>query len=221
MIKLTTSARFIGELLDDLNLSSGDYIDRLYAWIEYGLGMMNLAKYYTLKSTPVDIINHRGILPCDAQFIHSLWTMDLGASDIRGLRYVQVSTSHLAGKQLKGYPISNNKISIDGYYIHSDAPKGKVIIVYRAIPRDDNGYPMIPDNPFVFEALNFYIIYRLALRGIEHPIIKFKDALQLWNDAYPRASNDVNWMTPSEYEEFTMFWNSPYMGNMVKQHYIS
>lgn len=221
MVKLTTSARFIGELLDDLNLSSGEHIDRFYAWIEYGLGMMGLSKYYSLRSQIVPIENHRGILPCDAHFIHSLWTMQPGMSDQSGLQYINVSTSHLAGRQFKGYPISNNKVSIDGYHIHSDARKGKVLLVYRGIPRDDEGYPLIPDNPFVFEALNYYIIYRLALRGIEHPIIKFNDALTLWKDAYPRAANDVNWMTPSEYEEFTVFWNSPYMGNMVQQHYIS
>ena len=80
---------------------------------------------------------------------------------------------------------------------------------------------MIPDNPFVFEALMFYIIYRLALKGIEHPIIKFDVAQQQWERLYPRAANDVNWMTPSEYTEFTSFWNSPYMGNMVNNLYIN
>lgn len=221
MIQLVTSKRFIGELLEDLNISSSDYVHRFYSWIEYGIGMMDLAKFYTHRAKVVEIKNHKGMLPCDTKFFHSMWVEGTKPCGNYGLSYIQLSTSPLVGKDFKGYPIANNKISIEGRFINSDKEKQKVLVVYRGVPKDEEGYPMIPDNPFVFEALNFYIIYRLGMKGVEHPLIKWSDAYQLWLQAYPRASNDVNWMTPAEYEEFTTFWNSPYMGNMVSQLYIS
>lgn len=224
MIKLSSSKRFIAEVIEDLNLSSMDYIDRVYSWIENALGVMDMAKYYCLKSEVVKIDNHRGLLPCDYRFLHSVWVTNGSERPTNaslGLAYVPVSSSPLVGRNYEGYPISNKKISIDGYHIHSDAPKAKVLVVYRAIPRDSEGYPMIPENAFVKEALMFYIIYRLALKGIQHPIIKVGDAIQRWETLYPRAANDVDWMTQSEYEEFTQMWNSPLLGNLVQDLYIS
>lgn len=223
MLKLITSARFIGETIEDLDLNTSDYVDRFYSWIEYGLGMMGLAKYYTFQSAVIEIENHRGNLPCDAKFVHSVWTQ--GAkntkSDKGTMEYVSTSNSPLVGRDFKDYPVSNRRISIDGSYIHSDVPKATVLLIYRGIPRDCDGYPMIPDNPFVFEALMYYIIYRLALKGVAHPTVSFESALQLWERMYPRAANDVNWMTPQEYEEFTSYWNSPYIGNIIENLYVS
>lgn len=220
MIKLSSSKKFIAEVIEDLNLSSNDYIDRMYAWIEQGLGIMDMAKFYSMKTEIIDIVNYRGNLPCDYKFVHSVWAIT-GNTDNNGLAYIPVSTSPLVGFNYKGYPVSNTKISIDGYYIHSDVIKGKVLLVYRAVPKDCDGYPMIPDNPFVKEALMFFIIYRLALKGIEHPIVKISDAMTQWNVLYPRASNDVDWMSQPEYEEFTQMWNSPLLGNLVQNLYIS
>ena len=130
MIKLITSARFIGEIIEDLDLSGADYIHRFYSWIEYALGQMNLSKYYSLKSKIIEINNHRGLLPCDTKYIHSVWAQGTKACGDYGLSYVNTSSSHLVGFDHKGYPISNDKISIDGYHIHSDKSNTKVLLVY-------------------------------------------------------------------------------------------
>lgn len=224
MIKLISSKRFIAETIEDLNLSSPDYLDRIYSWIEYGLGIMDMSKYYSLKSKWIEIKQHRGQLPCSYKYLHSFWDYNnscRSSNNPYGLNYVPTSNSPLVGKDYIGYPVANRKISVDGEYIYSDVEKGKLLLIYRDIPKDEEGFPLVPDNPFVFEALLYFIIYRLALKGIEHPIIKYGDAFQQWERLYPRAANDVNWMALSEYEEFTQFWNSPYLGNMVKDLYIS
>ena len=223
MINLITSKRFIGETIEDLDLNVTDYIDRFYSWIEYGLGIMGLAKYYTIQSAVVEIRNNRGNLPCDAKFIHSVWTqLNKGyTTDTSSMGYIPISNSPLVGKDFKDYPQSNTKISLENRTIHSDVKNANILVVYRGIPRDCDGYPMIPDNPFVFEALMYYIIYRLALKGVAHPIINFSTANQMWERMYPRAANDVNWMTIPEYEEFTDFWNSPLIGNIVERLYTT
>lgn len=224
MIKFVSAKKVIAEIVEDLNLSSVDYIDRMYAWIERALGMMDMSKYYTLKAEFVDIDNYKGVLPCDVKFIHSLWetSNSYSVNNLRdNLSYIPVSTSPLVGFNHKGYPISTKKVSVDGYFIYSDIIKSKVLLIYRGIPKDCDGFPLVPDNPYVEEALMFYIIYRLALKGIEHPVVKIGDAMAQWNQLYPRASNDVNWFTQPEYEEFTQMWNSPLLGNMVQDLYIS
>lgn len=223
MITFISSKRFIAEVLEDISLNSPDYMDRIYAWIEYGLGQMGMSKYYKFKSEVIEIDNHRGILPCDIKFIHSFWAKGSGGCGCgtSGLTNIFISDNPMVGKDLQGYPRSNARINIDGYHVHSDIRKDKFLLLYKGVPKDKEGYPEVPDNPFVFEALTFYIIYRLALKGIEHPIIKMGDALQRWEKLYPRASNDVDWMDSSEMADFTAYWNSPYLGNIVEHLYIS
>ena len=107
------------------------------------------------------------------------------------------------------------------YFINTDIENGNILLVYRAIPKDEEGYPMIPDNAFLTEALNYYIIHRLALKGIEHPLIKFNVAYQMWERLYPRAGNDIEWLSLPELEEFERMWTNPLLGNIRNNLYIN
>ena len=216
-MKLISSKRFIAESIEDLPMDLSAYIHRFYSWIEYALGQMGLVKYYSLTHRVIDIENHRGELPCNFHFIHSAW---IRGNCNGGLSYLNLTGSPFIG-ELNSYTKSGNKGRIEDNYIYTDIDKGKILLVYRQIPKDDEGYPLIPDNPFLNEALMYYIIYRLALKGVEHPIIKFKDALNMWNTMYPRASNDIEWFTLPELEEFERSWTSILKGNLANNLYIN
>ena len=50
---------------------------------------------------------------------------------------------------------------LDSGYIYTNFESGYVQVAYRGFPIDASGYPMIPDDPKVKEALKCHIIYKL------------------------------------------------------------
>lgn len=219
-MRLVSSKRIIAETIEDFPMDLSNYVDSFYRWIEYAIGQIGLVKYYTLTSTVIDIENHRGKLPCCLHFIHSAW-IRCSCNCNGGLGYLNLTGSPFVGHEINNYTKVGNKGSLDGNYINTDIKEGKILLVYRKMPKDDDGYPLVPDNAFLFEALTFYLIYRLAIKGIEHPIIKFGDALRRWEELYPRAGNDIEWFTLPELEEFRRMWTSSLKANTTENLYIN
>lgn len=219
-MKLISSKKFIGQTLENSPIDISDFIRSIYDWIECALGQIGLVKYYPLTHKVIDIKSHKGELPCDYNFVHSAWIRN-NCGCTGGWSYLNLTGSPFIGNCLDLYTKAGNKGSLEGNYIHTDIDNGKILLVYRAVPQDDEGYPMIPDNAFLTEALNYYIIHRLALKGIEHPIIKFNVAYEMWERLYPRAGNDIEWFSLPELEEFTRMWNNPLIGNITDNLYIN
>lgn len=216
-MKLISSKRFIGEAISDLSIDVTEYIDRIYAWIDSALGQIGLVSFYPLTRQVIEIANHKGKLPCNFQFVHSLW----GVSGCNGgLGYINLSGSPFIG-DVDGYTSIGNRGSIEGNFVHTDLKEGKLLLVYRAVPKDDQGFPMIPDNAFLNEALLYYIIYRLGFSGIQHPIIKMGDAYDMWEKLYPRAGNDIEWFDLSQMEEFKRMWTNNLAENGTDNLYIN
>ena len=219
-MKLVSAKKFIGQTLENSPIDLTNYIRSFYDWIECALGQIGLVKYYTLTRKIIKIENHRGLLPCDNNFIHSAWIRSTCGCK-GGMVYLNITNSPFIGSCLDNYTRAGNKAAIEGNYINTDIENGNILLVYRAIPKDEEGYPMIPDNAFLTEALNYYIIHRLALKGIEHPLIKFNVAYQMWERLYPRAGNDIEWLSLPELEEFERMWTNPLLGNIRDNLYIN
>lgn len=216
-MKLITSKRFIGELIEDINVSPSDYLHRLYGWIDNGLELMGLTNYYPLTADIASIENKESPLPCDLKYLHSLWVQGESPCGRYGLFNVPLNTDVLNSVDIKDASITRQNISVVGNYIKSPVDNIKVLVIYRAVPKDEEGFPLVPDNAFVSEALRYYIIYRLGLKGIEHPVIRWDNAYQQWERLYPRAANDVNWFTSYELEDFNTYWQSNTVQHLLKQ----
>jgi hypothetical protein len=80
---------------------------------------------------------------------------------------------------------------------------------------------MIPKSAKLDEALTYYLIQRLALKGYQHPIIKFEDARNIWLNSYVGAASDVEWFTLPELEEFSRFWGTVQVDSMTDNLYIN
>lgn len=221
MVKLISSKRIIAENIEDLNLDVSEYIDRVYAWIEYAMGTIGCVKAYPLAHKVLEVNDGVAELPCDLKYVHSAWIRSNMCADGSGIGYLSLTNSPFIGNNLVSQTNSGNMGSLDGNYLHTDFKKGNVLLVYRKIPKDKDGYPMIPDNPILFEALNFYIIYRLGFRGVKHPMISFEMAMQKWEQLYPRASNSIDWFTLPELEAFTRMWSIILSGHITDNLYIN
>jgi len=84
-------------------------------------------------------------------------------------------------------------------------PDGKVTIFYKSLPysiNDDGSIKMlIPDNEFLIEALQWYVLTRLIGRGYKHHTFDYRAAKQEWEDGRRRARRSVGSMSADQREK--------------------
>jgi hypothetical protein len=73
---------------------------------------------------------------------------------------------------------------ISGGYIKTNLETGYLMVAYQAIPTDNDGYPMIPDNQSFMEAIYWYITMKLLYPqwvGGQVRDAVYADAKRSWN----------------------------------------
>lgn len=98
--------------------------------------------------------------------------------------------------------------TINGPWLRTNFETGTVIVHYEIYPVDEKGFPMIHDSQLLFEALIWYIGRNYLMAGYTHPIITFPYADAMWEKAWPRAQNDVNFPSTQNAERFQYMWNT-------------
>lgn len=103
------------------------------------------------KTTIIDIVDYRGILPCD---YYEMTQVRLNDGSKRTFRYT-TDSFHMSNNKPE---LSDLTYKIQGNCIFT-APleQGQIEIAYQAMPMDEEGYPLIPDNSSYSRALEAYI----------------------------------------------------------------
>lgn len=73
-----------------------------------------------------------------------------------------------ANYELENQPIASGApytYKIDHGYIFTNFRDGYVQVAYRGFPMDSAGFPMVPDDPKLREALKFHILYKIDWRN--------------------------------------------------------
>lgn len=97
------------------------------------------------------ISNYRASLPTD--WIEMIQVRD--AETKIGMRYT-TDTFHLSKEETK-VQSSEPTYFIQGNRIYTSFEEGEIEIAYRAIDIDEDGYPLVADNPKLFRALESYV----------------------------------------------------------------
>jgi hypothetical protein len=213
----------IGRFLKDLGLEGTSYVEDIPRWTEDAISILGASSYYVYRRQKQEVRDYKCPLPCDMEVLHSIFVTDTleEALDIKQLKRLFIRDSPMFGGDL--FTTTNGAAaygSINGNTLHTSFDKGVVYFVYKGIPIDCDGMPLVPKSAELNTALQYYYIYRMALSGYKHPVLDFKDALQLWERHYPRASNDINWMNLQEYQAFTELWTNPLLGDLNANNYI-
>lgn len=108
-----------------------------------------------VPENPIEVVNHRGLLPCDIYQINQVRYWD--SQDY--LRYA-TDTFHLSthkGRRHNNSKDSDGTFMVQGDYIITSKKDCKLEISYISIKTDEDGFPMIPDNSSFYRALQSYI----------------------------------------------------------------
>ena len=82
--------------------------------------------------------------------------------------YEGLSRSHsLMSEGLTYTPTNSQAYSLNFDVVTANFRYGFIALRYLAIPVDENGYPLIPDNVSFFDAMMWKVAYQLSLRGYE------------------------------------------------------
>lgn len=123
----------------------------LEAAIQYTIDFIaaiGLPNVYIDKNNIVDIREYRGKLPCNCVAINQVKDCKTGA-------YLTSMTDNFNGTNKSDRSVKTFKTQ--GCMIYTSFKEGQVDISYKAIPIDDEGLPLLPDNPIFLETLELYI----------------------------------------------------------------
>jgi hypothetical protein len=98
---------------------------------------------------------------------------------------------------------------ISGGWLKTNVPEGDTVFFhYKGFPIDENGYPKIPDVFSFKEAIFWYIIYKMFMRGFEHPNkqINFNMVYQQWLKYCSQAEAESKLMDLPKMDTFKNKW---------------
>jgi len=152
-------------------------------WVFRTLNKLGMRDTLIDKYKRVAITNHKGLLPCDLISIYPGGVRE--ATDNaqthfhNNSAYVNKEDIDKRDKNQRVLPniggpvdICNDRTVFDepyGYklekpYIITTFKEGTVVLAYMALPFDDEGYPLIPENERILDAITAQIVFMRARR---------------------------------------------------------
>lgn len=150
------SLRQIADNISDNPLLQDIPFERI---VNYAVTLMRIVgcpNIFIDKICTVEVDNYRAQLPCDFLSIIQI-------KGKNGLCYRYTTDSfHMELGNQNTNPIYGNDVDqltykLQGNYIYTSTKEDILTISYKAIPLDNEGFPLIPDNSSFTEALEYYI----------------------------------------------------------------
>lgn len=94
-------------------------------------------------------------------------------------------------------------------YIKTNQQTGYIMLAYQAIPTDNNGYPLIPDDASFMEALYWYIVMKLSYPKWKQGTIRdevYYDARRSWNFYCKQAYGNALMPNKDQLESIKNTW---------------
>lgn len=156
------------------------------------------------KTQIIQIKEYRGLLPCDYY-------------QVTQVRLVSGEQTHAFRHSTDSYHTSNIKTKnsgltykIQGGCIITSIPDGEIEIAYKAMPLDEEGYPLIPDNSSYSRALELYIKLRIFTDLFDTGKISpqvLSNTQQQYAWAVGQAQTDLIRPTIDQMEAISNMWN--------------
>jgi hypothetical protein len=130
-------------LLEDVTL------EQVVSYLVTFIGLFGMPKLYVDKEIKLAIVNHRALLPCDLVSIKQVKNCKTNVC--------MRATTDSFNPEDKESRYDDETFKTQGTVIFTSFKDGDILIAYSAIPVDDDGYPLLIDNPVFLEAFRLYI----------------------------------------------------------------
>lgn len=177
------------------------------------LKIVGMPPQFLEKTALISISEYRGELPCDFyEMIQVRPFSDTEGPDFNHAYRYSTDSFHMSNNKLDKEYHSDITYKLQGNCIFtSPLENGKVEIAYRAMPVDDNGYPLIPDNASLVRALTSYIkrewfSIQFDSGKINQAIMAKADQDYAW--AVGQCQSDLIRPSIDQMEAITNMWNT-------------
>jgi hypothetical protein len=208
MYKSVSSHLLVSKVYRDFNIKYADWEVNAIEWIGDALRLIKAFSALKPCREKKAVSNYRVQLPCD---LETLVTIVYQGCRLSPATRVNETCVAMGDCNITVHPSHSYTLMRDGS-ISTTFESGEVVFHYVAMVVDCDGYPMIPDNQKMIEAIAWYCVRMILLRGYVHPIIKFADANAMWERLYPRAKNSMIMLDRDRREAIHEIWTS-----MVKE----
>ena len=160
----------IDKVFRDFDIDSEHWIADGYEWLGEAIEHIGCIESQIEKSIELEVESYCAQLPFDIISIQNAWYRTTSDKDDN---YSLISNKN--NRDEEGFFIN------DGY-VYTHFEEGTIGFRYYAIPLGEDGLPRIPDLASVKEAITWYILSKLILRGFKHPSteINYQFALNQW-----------------------------------------
>jgi len=174
-------------------------------WIGEALGQIGAYTQYNAKEVDLVIKDYKAKLPCDfihlKRIVNADYNSPQGIYDNRNNNLLGNNTDSTTqrGERLLGNSDTDFDYNIVLDNIISTVKDGNLKIQYLAMPTDEEGFPLIPDNESYKEAFFWKVARQIAIRGKlpnERLTVDYCD--QQWNWYCGQARAEANAFTHAE-----------------------
>lgn len=186
--------------------------------IDYTIDFIRIVgtpKSFLERTQEIDIKEYRGALPCDYYDINQVRIIDKDKR-MGAFRY-STDSFHMSNIKPKHGGLT---YKIQGNCIITSIPEGKIEIAYKAMPLDDEGYPLIPDNGSYSRALELYIKLQYFTDFFDEGKISSQvlaNTQQQYAWAVGQAQTDLIRPTIDQMEAISNMWNK-LLPDITKDH---
>jgi hypothetical protein len=198
----TTVDEIIAKVYRDLNINEEveDRWQDMVEWIAEALEHLHIYPTLHKKTETLDINNGIAKVPCDFYELIQLGN-NTGLTPTSDTRQDLNNTNN---------PLLNNSYYFEYPYIKTSQQKGTIQISYLAAPVDPcTGFPMVPDNISVREALFWFILMKMILGGYKHPepLFSYMFCERQWKWKLKQAKANYHLPNLNEMERLSRAWN--------------
>jgi hypothetical protein len=204
--KYTSIKQTIAKVYRDLNLEDESRWTDMVEWGAEALEQIGAFPQYVQKNDILEVEAYRASIPCDLHKVMGL------TKQREALRYNSgaFDQAQNAEDNTNIRTLSHGGYSMNDAYFNFNFEKGKVQIAYLAIPTDDEGFPMIPDNVSFREAIEKYIVMKLNYGRFITEQINLNTWNMIVNDWHhycSQARGKANMPNMDQMESIKNMWN--------------
>ena len=198
-----TNIRRILDSLQDHPMLSDLTLEQVVRYTVRFIGIFGMPKMYQDKEVDIDVHEYRGLMPCD---LISIIQVKDGCSGIclRSMtdsftpEVLSPSTHRPYMPYIPLEAASHKEVAFktQGRVIFTSFPEGKVRIAYKAIPVDEDGFPLLIDNENFLACLEAYIKKQVFT-------VKF-DQGKIAAGVLDTVKQDYAWLAGQLQSEFTI-----------------
>ena len=188
-------------LLQDVNLEAA-----IQYTIDF-IGVFGLPDMYEDKEATVQIENYRGTLPCDL----------IAVNQVKDT-CTELCLRSMTDTFMPSKPLNNCKLHYGEFtyktrnkVIFTSFENGEVLINYKSIPVDEDGFPLIIDNSPYLRALESFIkkeVFTMMFENGELPLQVLQNTQQDYAWRAGQLQSEFNTPNDAEMESICRMWTS-------------